>query len=197
MAKTTKSGGNGTAGVILGLAALIGPHIPEIIEYLLKSLPKPTPKPKTKDDSVYVGMPNVLDKNFTLTLSKVTELLENYKLKVLPIELPLSKASSKYKDCFEFQVIACDKKARTKLKPGDTVIVQYITKEVIDESRRIFEKSELKKAALKQERAEKRTEQIERAKTAVIDTADKVWTGFGKMVRHNKKKTIEKEECDE
>lgn len=197
MGKTPKVGGNnsnGAVGVILGLAALIGPHISDIIDYLLPRLPKPGPKPKQPEDPNYVDMPNVLNKKFTLTLSKVTELLENYDLKVLPVEVSLNKAGAKYKDCSEFQVVACDKKAKTKLKPGDTVIVQYVTQEVIDASRLIFEKTEQRKAALKQERAVKRAEQMEQVRVAAVNTTTKVWEGLGKMIRHDKKKEFEKEE---
>lgn len=194
MGKTSKGGGSnsgGAVGVVLGLAALIGPHVPEIIDYLSKLLPKPGSKPIAVEDTNYIGMPNVLNKDFTLTLSKVTELLENYDLKVLPVEVPLHRAGAKYKDCSEFQVVACDKKAKTKLKPGDTVIVQYVTREVIDESRRIFEETEQQKAALKQERAVKRAEQMDRAKGAVVDTAGKMRDGLGKMVRRDVKKKRE------
>lgn len=200
MGKTPKVGGTnsgGVVGVVLGLAALIGPHVPEIIDYLSKLLPKPGSKPKPVEDANYIGMPNVLNKNFTLNLSKVTELLENYDLKVLPVEVPLNRAGAKYKDCSEFQVVACDKKAKTKLKPGDTVIVQYVTKEVIDESRRIFEEAEQEKATLKQERTVKRAEQIERAKIVAGDTAAKARAGVEKMIRRDKKKELGKENSHE
>ena len=200
MGKTSKAGGNnggGAVGVILGLAALIGPHISEIIDYLLPRLPKPGHKPKLPEDSNYIDMPNVLNKDFTLDLSKVTELLENYDLKVLSVEVPLNRAGAKYKDCSEFQVVACDKKAKTKLKPGDTVIVQYVTQEVIDESRRIFEEAEQRKAALKRGRAVKRAEQMERAKVVAGDTAAKAKAGVEKMIRRGKKKELGKENSHE
>lgn len=195
MGKMSKGGGSsgGAVGVIIGLAGLIGPHVPEIVEYLSKLLPKPGSNSKLSENSNYIGMPNVLDKNFTLTLSKVTELLENYGLKVLSVEIPLNKAGAKYKDCSEFQVVACDKKAKTKLKPGDTVIVQYVTQEVINESQRIFEDTEQQKAILKQERADKRAEHIAQAKVAVADATVRVRERFEKIVRHDKKKDFEKE----
>ncbi len=195
MGKMSKGGGSsgGVVGVIIGLAGLIGPHVPEIVEYLSKLLPKPGANSKPSEDSNYIGMPNVLDKNFTLTLSKVTELLENYGLKVLSVEVPLNKAGAKYKDCSEFQVVACDKKAKTKLKSGDTVIVQYVTQEVIDESQRIFEDTEQQKAILKRERADKRAEQITQAKVAVADATVRVRERFEKIVRHDKKKDFGEE----
>ncbi|MFQ7396536.1 MAG: hypothetical protein ACLRNW_01740 [Neglectibacter sp.] len=49
-------------------------------------------------------------------------------------------------------------KANSKLKPGEVVIIQYVTREVIDESLRIFEEAERQKATLKQERADRRAE---------------------------------------
>ena len=73
------------------------------------------------------------------------------------------------------------------------MIVQYVTQKVIDESRRIFEEAEQEKAALKQERAVKRAEQIERAKIVAGGTAAKARAGVEKMIRRDKKKELGKE----
>lgn len=94
-------------------------------------------------------------------------------------------------------MVGSDRKPNSKLKPGDTVIVQYVTQEVIDESRRIFEEAEKQKAALKQERAVKRAEQMERAKAVAGDTAAKARAGVEKMIRRDKKKELGKENSHE
>lgn len=79
------------------------------------------------------------------------------------------------------------------------MIVQYVTQEVIDESRRIFEETEQQKAALKQERAIKRAEQVERAKAVAGDTAAKARAGVEKIVHRDvkKKKELGKENSHE
>ena len=94
-------------------------------------------------------------------------------------------------------MVGSDRKPNSKLKPGDTVIVQYVTQEVIDESRQIFEEAEKQKAALKQERAVKRAEQMERAKAVAGDTAAKARAGVEKMIRRDKKKELGKENSHE
>lgn len=72
-----------------------------------------------------------------------------------------------------------------------------MTQEVINESRRIFEEAEQQKAALKQERAVKRAEQMERAKTVAGDTAAKARASVEKMIRRDKKKELGKENSHE
>lgn len=102
------------------------------------------------------------------------------------------------KDCFDLQVVACNKKANSKLKPGEVVIIQYVTREVIDESLRIFEEAERQKAALKQERADRRAEKWEHIKTHAGDTAVKAKAGVEKIIhRDNKKKEFDEEDSYE
>lgn len=189
MGKVPK-GGIGGAGVIIGAVAEV---VPAVINVINDRLPKD--KTTVPDDSV--PMPEICSKKFPLKLSEATTLLESRGLKVLPIEVRLRDAGVKYKDYFDSQVIAANCKAGAKLKIGDTVVVQYVTQEVIDEGRRIFEETERQKAALKQERVIKRAEQMDRAKVAVADTAGKMRDGLGKMIRRDKKKELGKENSHE
>ena len=171
MAKSKKPNGNigGTLGFVAGIVGAVTPLAVELID------------------------------RFPLKLDEAKELLDSRGLKALPIEVRFRDACVKYKDCFELQVVGSDRKPNSKLKPGDTVIVQYVTQEVIDESRRIFEETEQQKAALKQERAIKRAEQVERAKAVAGDTAAKARAGVEKIVHRDvkKKKELGKENSHE
>lgn len=188
MAKPKKPNGNigGTLGLVAGIVGAVTPLAVELIDRIPK-------KEELSPSEELIFMPELCSKKFPLKLDEAKELLESRGLKALPIEVRLRDACVKYKDCFELQVVGSDRKPNSKLKPGDTVIVQYVTQEVIDESRRIFEEAEKQKAALKQERAVKRAEQMERAKAVAGDTAAKARAGVEKMIRRDKKKELGKE----
>lgn len=192
MAKLKKPNGNigGTLGLVAGIVGAVTPLAVELIDRIPK-------KEESGPSEELIFMPELCSKKFPLKLDEAKELLESRGLKTLPIEVRLQDACAKYKDCFEFQVVGSDRKPNSKLKPGNTVIVQYVTHEVIDESRRIFEEAEQKKAALKQERAVKRLEQMERAKAVAGDTAAKARAGIEKMIHRDKKKELGKENSHE
>lgn len=192
MAKPKKPNGNigGTLGLVAGIVGAVTPLAVELIDRIPK-------KEELSPSEELIFMPELCSKKFPLKLDEAKEFLESRGLKALPIEVRLRDACVKYKDCFELQVVGSDRKPNSKLKPGDTVIVQYVTQEVIDESRRIFEEAEKQKAALKQERAVKRAEQMERAKTVAGDTAAKARAGVEKMIRRDKKKELGKENSHE
>ena len=192
MAKPKKSNGNigGTLGLVAGIVGAVTPLAVELIDRIPK-------KEELGPSEELIFMPELCSKKFPLKLDEAKELLESRGLKALSIEVRLRDACVKYKDCFELQVVGSDRKPNSKLKPGDTVIVQYVTQEVINESRRIFEEAEQQKAVLKQERAVKRAEQMERAKVVAGDTAAKAKAGVEKMIRRGKKKELGKENSHE
>lgn len=192
MAKPKKPNGNigGTLGLVAGIVGAVTPLAVELIDRIPK-------KEELGPSEELIFMPELCSKKFPLKLDEAKELLESRGLKALPIEVRLRDACVKYKDCFELQVVGSDRKPNSKLKPGGTVIVQYVTQEVIDESRRIFEEAEKQKAALKQERAVKRAEQMERAKAVAGDTAAKARAGVEKTIRRDKKKELGKENSHE
>lgn len=192
MAKPKKPNGNigGTLGLVSGIVDAVTPLAVELIDRIPK-------KEELGPSEELIFMPELCSKKFPLKLDEAKELLESRGLKALSIEVRLRDACVKYKDCFELQVVGSDRKPNSKLKLGDTVIVQYVTQEVINESRRIFEEAEQQKAALKQERAVKRAEQMERAKVVAGDTAAKAKAGVEKMIRRGKKKELGKENSHE
>lgn len=193
MAKTTKTNGNigGTVGLVAGIVGAVTPLAIELIDRIPK-------KDELNSSGEWISVPELCSKKFPLKLDEAKQLLENCGLKALPIEVRLRDASSKYKDCFDLQVVGVNKKVNAKVKLGETIVIQYVTQEVIVESQRIFEEAEQQKAALKQERAAKHAEQIERAKNLAGDAAIKAKDGIAKVVHRNgKKKEFEKENLHE
>ena len=193
MAKSKKPNGNigGTLGFVAGIVGAVTPLAVELIDRIPK-------KEELAPSEELIFMPELCSKKFPLKLDEAKELLDSRGLKALPIEVRIRDAHVRYKDCFDLQVVACNKKANSKLKPGEVVIIQYVTREVIDESLRIFEEAERQKATLKQERADRRAEKWEHIKTHAGDTAVKAKAGVEKIIRRdNKKKELDKEDSYE
>lgn len=185
MADSKKQSGNvgGTIGLVIGLVSAAAPIVTKIID-------KYPAKTEATSSEEQVIVPELCSKKFVLKLEQATELLENCGLKALPVKLSLKDAAPKYKDCLDGQVIASNHKAGSKTKLGETIILQYVTQEVIDESQRIFTESEKRKAAVKEERAAKRSEQIDKAKTTISDVADKAKSGVNNIIHRNDHKKI-------
>lgn len=151
----------GKLGLVAGIVSAVTPVAIEFIDRIPR-------KDETEPSEELISMPELCSKKFPLKLDEAKELIEGHGLKALPIEVRIRDAHVRYKDCFDLQVVACNKKANSKLKPGEVVIIQYVTREVIDESLRIFEEAERQKAALKQERADRRAEKWEHIKPMLV-----------------------------
>jgi len=135
-------------------------------------------------------------KDFPLTLEQAIDNLSQNGLQVMTSEMQLFEAEPQYRFCFDGQVVATSPKARQKVKPGEQVIVKYITTPVIEESKRLYEEAEARKTEKEAERKEK----LNSVKTCATDCVHKII--------HHKSDTkiditegeyvdgIEKKECD-
>ena len=186
-----KAGGD-IAGIVAAVAGIISAVTPIVNDAMEKR------KVKVSGNEL-VSIPALYDKSFPLKMEQASELLTNYGLKAMPSMLTLREARVKYKDCFDGQVISSKPRSNQKVRPGTTVLIRYITQEVIDESRRLFDEAEKQKVAAKQERAVKRSEQMGRAKDAVVDVAGRAKSGVEKIVcrKNTKSKKIGKETSHE
>lgn len=204
MAKIPKGNIGGKLGMVAGAAGIVNAVTPIVVK-LIDRIP---PKDKIEPSEELISMPDLCSKKFPLNTNEAKELMENLGLKILLTKVQLRDAHVKYKDCFEFQVVDVDKKPNTKLKVGDTVIVQYVTQEVINESRLIFEKVEREKADAKQAKIERRAAQMEKIKTGTAKTMHKaaeaigdgtvaVKDGVKKLATRDREKNKEKENFDE
>ena len=114
-----------------------------------------------------VEVPELYSKGFPLTIEQATKLLDGLGFKFELIKLSISDAKSKYKDCFDLQVIETHPKAKQKVKPGSNILIKYITQEVIDESQKIFEEAVKQKIANKEKTKQTVTNAIDVAKKGV------------------------------
>lgn len=115
----------------------------------------------------------VLYTRIHLTLEQAVKSVEAVGLKAIPVEIHPQKASAKYKDCFEYQVVDSEPKQNKRVKPGTGIRLIFVTKEVIEESRKIFDAAEGRKAERKEERATARARQKEIVKQKVTDIVTK------------------------
>lgn len=97
-----------------------------------------------------VQVPNLNKKGFPITIDDAEKRLKKSGLEICKIPLTVQDAKSKYRNCRIDEVISSSKKQGTWVFIGDTIDVRYVTEEVIRESQKIFEESELRKQATKE-----------------------------------------------
>lgn len=159
--KAPKSNAGGTIGMIIGLVGAAAP----IITAALDKLPAKTETPGSAEP--LVAVPELYTKGFPLTFEQASEKLSSEGFKVIGSKMLPADAKPKYRDCIDNQVIASRPKSKEKVKPGTTVILRYITQEVIDESRRIFTEEERQKNEAKAKKAADRQEKMAKVKETV------------------------------
>lgn len=93
-----------------------------------------------------ITVPDLYGKEFRLTKDEAEEVLRNLGLKPVLHKLLIQEADAKYKDCFDLQVIDSNPRSRQNVLVGSPVVITYITQDVIDESRRLFDELEKCKA---------------------------------------------------
>lgn len=155
---------------------------PVIISLFHDMLPRLFPAQPEK-----VLIPQLCDENFPVTLNQATKLLTDAGLKVMSIDLTLADADPKYKDYRDTQITDSDWKYKQMAPVGTTVMIKYITQEVIDESRRLYDAEEKRKADIKRAKDQKRKQHKEQAQKAAIVAVDKAKDGFEKILPHQKK----------
>lgn len=151
------------------------------------AMDKVAEKMKIAEHTDRFSIPALYDKESPLNLDQAVELLNNYGLKAIPLKLRLEEAHPKYRNCFDFQII--DSRAYyKKVREGDTIIVKYITQEVIDRSMDIFTEAQNRKAELKRLKAEERAERQAAMKQRVVETAGKTKDSLQAAIAHRLKK---------
>jgi hypothetical protein len=158
-----------------------------------------TVKEKVKERKDLVDIPELYSRGLPIKLERAIILLEECKLKVEPVAI--RDANIKYKDCFDLQIVGSKPKHKQKVKPGTLVFLKYVTSEVIEESQKLFDKSEKYKAEVRLEKANKRLEQKEKNKKMVDDVITNIQQGAiditanmknqieRVLINHNKKRS--------
>ncbi|MCD8089298.1 MAG: hypothetical protein LUD81_01490 [Clostridiales bacterium] len=149
MSKKKKSKGLSTVETGLNVAMkAVGPYVNPFVNPLIESIVNPLADKLTEtleERKILVTVPELCANGFPLSTEQATKILTDCGLKIMLIELPLKEAEPKYKDCFVNQVIETQPKAKEKIEPGSTILVKYITQEIIDESKRLYTENEHKK----------------------------------------------------
>lgn len=111
-------------------------------------------KRKLYELASYVAVPDLCDSFYRHDLEKAEEKLASFGLKMMPFPMSIEMASPELRNCFDNQVLSTKPKAGTLVKTGRIIDVSYITQEVIDESKRMFEDAEKRKEEENEEETE-------------------------------------------
>lgn len=150
-----------------------------------------------KKNNTSVSIPKLYSREYQLTIEQAFEILSNYGLKAVAVKTQLKEADIKFKNYFDNQVISTDPKAGQKVKPGDTILVKYITQEVINESQRLFEKSEAEKEQAEFNKLSKKIEQKEKRTQLLSEIINTTKTSIKKLPTTVKKKNNNTSIADE
>ncbi len=173
MAKTNKSQNSGSSsGDALGIIAIAGAVIglaKPVIEIIDDKR-----KERVEEQKDWVTIPELCSKRSPMKLDCAIDILEKLNLKVASNSVKLNNADIKYKDCFDLQIVRVETKHKKKVPPGTLVVLTYVTSEIIEESKKLFEESETHKAKVSLEKSKKRSEQKEKHKQLITNTIEKI-----------------------
>lgn len=179
-----KNNVGGVLGAAIGLISVATP----IVTTLLEKLPEKSTESKPDEERAIV--PELYTKGFPLTLDQANEKLVSEGFKMIASKLSMNEADIKYKDCFDTQVVDSKPKSKEKTKPGTTVIVRYVTQDVITESQRLFSEMERHKMEKHNQKLVKRAEQKVQAKQMMVDVAEKTKNNVKKIfIRRDREET--------
>lgn len=153
------------AGDIANTIAVVGSAL-TILQPAVSAVAK-TVKEKADERKEFVDIPELYSKGLPIKLDRAKLLLEDCGLKVEPVEV--RDVNVQYKDCFDLQVVGSKPKHKQKVKPGTLVYLKYVTSNIIEESRKLFDESEKRKTEVKLEKINKQLEQKEKTKKMVND----------------------------
>ena len=139
---------------------------------------------KTEEKDSLIEIPEIYTSDYRLKLDDAKRWLEEDGLKVEGVVVQPDIA---FKDCSDFEVIATNYKLGKKVKSGTRIILKYVTSEVIETSKKLFEDSEKKKLEAEREKAEKRKELAEATKQKSKEVITNIQHGFGGFVTNRKK----------
>ena len=139
---------------------------------------------KVDERKTFVEIPEIYSSDYHLKLEDANRWLEEDGFKT---EAIVAKPDMAYKDCLEFEVVKTNYKIGQKVKPGTRIILRYVTSEVIDQSRKLYEESEKEKAKKDAIKAAKKSEQDAKIKQKKDKTVATLQDGASKVVKTAKK----------
>lgn len=188
--KTSKNTGGVAAGIAMAASVLplVKPAVDTIRDYVDKTI---------EERKKLVSVPILYSKEYPLTVEQAVEMLNSYGLKSILVKMTIAEADARYRTCFDSQVIKTQPRAKQKVERGASILVKYITQEIIDESQRLFDEAEKQKAELLFEKRIKHSDRKEKTKRVVTGITGMVKQGVEKIPSILYKKKSIKEEQDE
>mgnify|MGYP005758471723 CR=1 FL=1 len=178
------------AGITMAASVLplVKPAIDAVRDYADKTI---------EERKKLIAVPELYSKEYPLTIEQAVAILESCGLKATLVKAALSDADMKYRTCFDTQVIKSHPKAKQKVERGSSVLVKYVTQEVIEESQRLYELSEQHKAETQEAKLIKQTERKEKTKQMMTDMMDTAKRGVQKIPVFKKKENEDAPRNDE
>jgi len=128
---------------------------------------------KSEERSALVEVPEMYSSDYRLKLDDAIRWLEEDGLRAEAVILQPDVA---YKDCSDLEVVATNYKLGKKVKVGTRIILKYVTSDVIEASRKLFDDAESQKA-----------EQAMRNKENIDKTVANFQQGFGNVATSTQK----------
>lgn len=170
------------AGITMAASVLplVKPAIDAVRDYADKTI---------EERKKLVAVPELYSKEYPLTKEQAVEILDSCGLKATLVKAAISDANVQYRNCFDMQVIKSHPKAKQKVERGSSVLVKYITQEVIDESQKMYELAEKQKAEMQIAKVNKQEERKEKTKQMMTDVMSNARKGIEKIPVFKKKDT--------
>lgn len=170
------------AGITMAASVLplVKPAIDAVRDYADKTI---------EERKKLVAVPELYSKEYPLTKEQAVEILDSCGLKATLVKAAISDANVQYRNCFDMQVIKSHPKAKQKVERGSSVLVKYITQEVIDESQKMYELAEKQKAEMQIAKVTKQEERKEKTKQMMTDVMSNARKGIEKIPVFKKKDT--------
>lgn len=170
------------AGITMAASVLplVKPAIDAVRDYADKTI---------EERKKLVAVPELYSKEYPLTKEQAVEILDSCGLKATLVKAAISDANVQYQNCFDMQVIKSHPKAKQKVERGSSVLVKYITQEVIDESQKMYELAEKQKTEMQIAKVTKQEERKEKTKQMMTDVMSNARKGIEKIPVFKKKDT--------
>lgn len=168
------------AGITMAASVLplVKPAIDAVRDYADKTI---------EERKKLVAVPELYSKEYPLTKEQAVEILDSCGLKATLVKAAISDANVQYRNCFDMQVIKSHPKAKQKVERGSSVLVKYITQEVIDESQKMYELAEKQKTEMQIAKVTKQEERKEKTKQMMTDVMSNARKGIEKIPVFKKK----------
>ena len=155
--------------------------VPVVTDYVIDKINE-----KKEADKNLVKVPDLYLKNSRMSIEEAKDAMERKGLKVILNDI--NKPNIKYKDCVDLQVVKIHPKCNQKVELGSHIIIKYVTSDVIEKSKKLFDEIERKKA----EKKEKASRNVDTTLKIVKKGVGDITTDAGDKLKKIKIRRISK-----